>query len=82
MAISASAAVRRQIAVKHHDDPVGKFEDFIEIFADQQHCRAAIAGFDDLGADLRRRGEIQSEAGIGGDEHFDCSDNSRARTAR
>ncbi len=60
-----------EFSVEHHHDSIGKLEDFIQVFADQQNRRPAIAGLDDLGANLRRRREIQTEAGVGGDQHLD-----------
>ena len=68
-----SGSLVDEFAVEHHDDSVGKLEDFVEIFADQQHRRTAITCLDDLRTDLRRRGKIQSKAGIGGDEHLNAA---------
>ena len=52
---------------------IGEFEQLVEIFADQQHRRAAVSRRHDLGVDLRHRREIQPEAGIGGDQDLDVA---------
>ena len=56
-----------ELTVKHYDQAVGQFEQFVKTFADQQHSGAAIASRHDLRVNLRDRGEIEPEAGIGGD---------------
>jgi hypothetical protein len=43
---------------------VGEPEQLIEIFADQQHGRAAVANGDDLRVNLRRRREIEPETWV------------------
>ena len=59
--------------MKHYDQAVGQFEQFVKIFADQQLSGAANASRHDLRVNLRDRGEIEPEAGIGGDQHFDVA---------
>ena len=58
-------------AVEHDDDAVGNLQDLVEIAAHQQHRGAAIACGDKLGVNLRHSGEIETEAGVGGDHHLD-----------
>jgi hypothetical protein len=70
-----------QRAVEHHHQAVGEFQQLVEVFADQQHCGAAIARRHDLGVNLRDRGEIQAEARIGGDQNIDFAARCR-RTIR
>ena len=66
----AGASFMNELPVKHYDQVVGQFQQFVEILADQQHCGATVAGRHDLGMDLRDRREIEPEAGIGGDQHL------------
>ena len=42
----------REFAVEHHHDAVGKLQDLIEIFADQQHGGTSIARLNDARADF------------------------------
>ena len=60
----AGAGLVDELTVKHYDQTIGQFQQFVEILADQ-HRGAAIAGRHDLGVDLRDRCEIEPEAGIG-----------------
>ncbi|GCC49433.1 hypothetical protein chiPu_0033481, partial [Chiloscyllium punctatum] len=60
-------------AVEHHDQPIRQLQELVEVFADQKHRRATVAGGHDLGMDLRHRSEVEPEAGIGGDQHFDVA---------
>ena len=69
----AGSRFMNELAVKHDDKAVGQFQQFVEILADQQYRGAAIAGGHDLGMDLGHRGEIEPEAGIGGDQHLDLA---------
>ena len=69
----ARACFMDELAVEHHDQTIRQFQQFVEVLADQQHRGAAIAGGHDLGVDLRDRGEIEPEAGIGGDQHLDLA---------
>ena len=59
------------LALRHHRDAVGELQDFVEVLGDQQHRGAAVALFDDLGANIGDGGEIEAEAGIGDDQHVD-----------
>jgi hypothetical protein len=61
---------------------VGQFEDLVEILADQQHRRAAVALFHDLAADFGDRGEVEPEAGLATISTSTSPDSSRARMAR
>src|SRR5258708_23697487 len=62
-----------ELTVENDDDPVGQLEQFIEVLADQQHRRAAVADRHDLGVDLRDRGKIEPKAGIGRDHDIDLA---------
>ena len=53
------------LAIEHHDDPVRKLEQFIEVFADKQYRRTPVTGFDQARVDLRDRGEIQTKTRVG-----------------
>ena len=59
--------------MEHHDQPVRQLKQLVEVFADQQHRRAAVSRGHDLGMNLRDRGEIQTKTGIGGDQHLDLA---------
>jgi hypothetical protein len=43
-----------ELAVEHHDYTIRQFQQFVEILADQQNRRAAVAGGHYAGMDLRR----------------------------
>ncbi len=45
----------------HHDDAVGQVQQFVQIFADQQHRRAAVARGHQAAVDFGHRGEVQAE---------------------
>ena len=45
----AGAGFVDELTVKHYDQTIGQFQQFVEILADQQHCRAAVACSHDLG---------------------------------
>ena len=69
----AGAGFIDELAVEHHDQTIREFEQFVKVFADQQHRGAAIARGHDLGVDLRHRREVEAETRIGGDQHFDVA---------
>ena len=69
----AGAGFMDKLAVEHHDQTIRQFQEFVEVLADQKHGGATVAGGHDLGMDLRDRGEIKPEAGIGGDLHLDLA---------
>ena len=60
-------------AARHHQDAVGELEQLVEVLAHQQHGGTAVARRHDLAADHGHGGEIQAEAGIGGDEDIDLA---------
>ncbi len=67
----AGAGFVDDFAVEDHDQTVGEFQKFVEVFADQQHRGAAVARRHDLGVNLRHRREIEAEARVGGDQDID-----------
>ena len=69
----AGAGFMDELAVEHHHQTVRQFEEFVEVLADQKHGGAAVTRRHDLGMDLGDRGEIEPEAGIGGDQHLDLA---------
>ena len=69
----AGAGLVDEFAVEHHHQTIRQFEQFVEVFADQQHRGAAVARRHDLGMDLGDGREIQPKAGIGGDQHLDLA---------
>ena len=69
----AGARLVDQRAVEHHHETIGELQKLVEIFADQQHGRAAIARRHDLGVDLRDRGKVETETRIGGDQNVDLT---------
>ena len=54
--------LQHDAAVRHDQQAVGEVEQFVEILADQQHRRAAVARGDDLAVDVGDRGEVETEA--------------------
>ena len=69
----AGASFIDELPVEHHHQAIREFEQFVEVFADQQHRGAAVTRGHDLGVNLRDRGEIQPEAGIGRDQDLDLA---------
>ena len=55
-------------AFAHHHDPIREFQNFIQIFADQQHGNPLVAGLQYPAPDRGHGGEIQSETGVGNDQ--------------
>src|SRR6266404_8829951 len=49
-------------ALAHDDDAVREREDLVEVRADEQHGRAAVARVEDARADLGDGGEVEAEA--------------------
>ncbi len=58
------------LAVVHHHDPVGQFQDLVEILGNQQHRRAAVARRHDTRAHFRHRLHVQPETRIGDDQQL------------
>lgn len=54
-------------------DTVGQAQQFVEVFTEQQHRRAIVAGVDQTLVDQRHAGEIQSENRVGNDQHGDVT---------
>ena len=67
----AGAGFIDELAVEHHDQAIRQFQQLIEILADQEHRGATVARGHDLGMNLRDRGEVEPEAGIGRDQDLD-----------
>ena len=59
--------------VEDDHDAVGELEQLVEVLADEEHRGAAVARRHDLGMNLRDGGEVEAEAGIGGDHHVDLA---------
>ena len=68
--------------MKHYDQAVGQFEQFVKIFADQQRIGAANASRHDLRVNLRDRGEIDPKQGLAAISTSTSPPSSRANTAR
>jgi hypothetical protein len=69
----AAAGLVDELAMEHDDEAVGEFKRFVEVLTDPQHRGAAVARRHDLGVNLRHRGKVEPEAGIGGDPHLDIA---------
>ena len=61
----------RDLAAMHHHDPVGEFQDLVQVFRNQQHGGACVARGHDPGARFRHRFDVQPEARIGDDQQPD-----------
>ena len=59
-------------AVEHDQDAVGQLEELVQVFADQQHRRPAVARRDDLGG-CRPPPRSRAEARVGRDQHLDLA---------
>ena len=60
-------------AFAHHRNAVAEFEQFVEVFADQQHRAAFGAHLQDACVDFRDGREVQPEHRVRGDQHVDLA---------
>src|SRR6516164_9697764 len=58
-------------SLRHHQDAIRQFEQFVEILRHQQHGGAGVARLHDSRADIGDRPKIQAEAGVGDNKHVD-----------
>ena len=57
----------------HYDDTVGKRQELVEVFTDQEDGHALVAGGENLRMDKIDRCKIQAETGISGDKNLGSS---------
>src|SRR5216117_916732 len=62
-----------ELAIEHDDHAVGQLEQLVEILADEENRRAAVAGPHHLRADLRDGRDVETETGVGSDQHFNVA---------
>src|SRR5471032_323332 len=60
-----------ELPFRDHDNPVRQFQQFVEIFAHEQDCRAGIARRHDACMNIRHRCEVETEHRVRHDQHID-----------
>ena len=59
-----------ELPFEHHHNAIREGHQFVEVLADEQDRRSAVAGRHELGVNLRDCADIETRARVGSDQHL------------